>query len=100
MVAFEGLSSAEGGEWDVPGGFYQLHPREAVMPASVVQPMRDFFSNGGGAGAGGQFNVTIQALDAAGVKRLFTQQGGALVNALNTQMRNLNPGLTSAGLPQ
>jgi len=43
VAAFDTLTSAEGGDYNTPGGFYQLHKQEAVMPASVANPMRDFF---------------------------------------------------------
>jgi hypothetical protein len=61
-VAAWDLVSAEGGEYMVRGNgvSYRLHDREAVMPASVADPMRNFFERGGDTNSvnnGGDINL-------------------------------------------
>jgi hypothetical protein len=61
-VAAWDLVSAEGGEYMVRGNgvSYRLHDREAVMPAHVADPMRNFFERGGDTNSvnnGGDINL-------------------------------------------
>jgi hypothetical protein len=46
LQTYAAIAGAEGGEWKVRGNesIYALHDREAVMPASIADPMRNFFS--------------------------------------------------------
>jgi hypothetical protein len=45
------ISSAKGGMWEVGGDqLAQIHHKESVLPANIAEPMRKFFSEGGGSG--------------------------------------------------
>ncbi len=61
------------GAWDLPGDMVaQLHAGEMVVPQTFAQGLRD----GDGAGGGGTFNITIQALDTqSGVQWLRSNMG-------------------------
>jgi hypothetical protein len=86
------VASARGG-YDIPRGINpltQLHEQEMVLPkedANVIRSLRDGGDSVGTKG-GDQFNVTIHAIDAPGIKRLFMNNGGAIADALKVQMRN------------
>jgi hypothetical protein len=90
-AAFAGTmayDSAEGG-YDIPTGvnpLTQLHAREMVLPAQHADVIRSLSESAGGAGAG--TNITIHAVDAVSVRRLFQDHGSALVSALKSQNRN------------
>lgn len=95
VMAFDSLTSAEGGDPMVSAGLYQLHNREMVMPARIADPQRDFFSNpaiqsfianagsgsgssSGGSGSfggmGGNVNIGhIGVLDSTGVKQVLNR---------------------------
>lgn len=93
-AAYAALGVAEGGEWNTgSGGFYMLHPQESVMPANIANPMRDFFTGGGQGGSqgGDQYHITINAVDAGSVSRLFMNNGRALIGSLARAKRNLDP---------
>ncbi|MCX7067336.1 MAG: tape measure protein [Methylococcales bacterium] len=48
VMAFGGLMSSAGGEWDVPQDRLNLvHKNETILPATIAAPMREFFTNGG-----------------------------------------------------
>lgn len=73
--------------FEVPAGsspITRLHEKEMVLPADIATPMRDMLAGGGG---GGGINVTIHAVDAKGVRDLFTKHGSELVRALRQQGR-------------
>jgi hypothetical protein len=83
------LPAAAGG-WLVPhfaqGGILSiLHPREMVLPAHLSDGLQAAITGGG---FGGGHTVNISAVDAAGVARLFRNNGAALIGTLNTAMRN------------
>jgi len=81
------IASASRG-YDIPSGvnpMTQLHQEEMVLPASIANPLRENLAGGGGMGGG--TNITINAVDAKGVKDLFMSHGGALVDALKKQNR-------------
>lgn len=93
VAAFDTLTSAEGGQWYVNGGFYQLHPQESVLPASIANPMRQFFTNGGGSDSGGgDTHIHIHATDARSVKNLIENNSDAVVSAFSKARRNGNRG--------
>lgn len=77
------------GAWDVDKDMVaQLHQGETVAPAAVAPYVRDFLSGGGPGNSGGDtFHLNIQAVDASSVRRLFMQQGSALVKSLQNQIR-------------
>ncbi|MGH6967594.1 MAG: hypothetical protein ACREEN_00625, partial [Stellaceae bacterium] len=88
-----GAVSAEGGAWDIGPNMSLLvaHPRESVMPASVAQPMRDFFANGGAGGHGGQtgdiYQITIQAIDTLTGAQFLKANAPVIMSALSSQRR-------------
>jgi hypothetical protein len=90
------LPSAAGGYYDVPRDqLAMIHKQEMVLPAAHSQRLRSLIEGaeeggaGGGLGSGGgTVNVNISATDAAGVARLFRNNGSALVRALKGQARN------------
>ncbi len=48
VMAFGGMMSAAGGEWNVPSDqVAMVHKNESIIPVAVATPMREFFSNGG-----------------------------------------------------
>lgn len=81
------IASAEGG-YDIPAGLNpmtQLHEKEMVLPSEQADTIRNMAKNGGGSGS---VNVTIHAIDAAGVKKLFMDHGSALIESIKNQNRN------------
>jgi len=88
VLGFAGrIASAEGG-FDIPSGLNpitQLHEKEMVLPAAQADAVRNMAENGG---TGGGMNVTIHAVDAASVKKLFMENGSALFASLKNQNRN------------
>lgn len=72
------IASAEGG-FDIPWGrnpVTQLHSSEMVLPAELANPMREMLKRGGG--GGGDVNVTINTIDAAGVKAFMLKHKAAI----------------------
>jgi len=48
VMAFGGLMSSAGGEWDVPNDRLNLvHKNETILPANIAAPMREFFTKDG-----------------------------------------------------
>jgi hypothetical protein len=97
------LASAEGGWESVPfdGAMTELHKKEMVLPRFLAEGVRQMaepgalqsvvasgVQNAGQQAAGDTFHLTIQAVDAPSVKRLFEQHGPALVSSLRKQGRN------------
>lgn len=81
------MKSASGG-YDIPTGVNpvtQLHQEEMVLPAHIANPLRETLASGGSVGGG--TNITINAIDAKGVKALFMEHGSSLVTALKAQNR-------------
>lgn len=88
-MSFAATASARNG-FDIPAGVNpvtQLHEREMVLPAQQADVIRDM-ADSGSTGANGAFHVTINAVDASSVKKLFMQHGSALVASLKAQNRN------------
>jgi hypothetical protein len=88
MAAMAGAftPSAAGG-YDIPAGtnpLTQLHEREMVLPAKHADVIRGMAGGVGGTG----MTVHINAVDAAGVKKLFMTHGAALADSLKAQARN------------
>lgn len=82
------IASAEGG-FDIPAGvnpITQLHEQEMVLPKAQANAVREMADGG----IGGGTNITIHAVDAKSVERLFKDHGGALVKSLKMQGRNFN----------
>jgi len=81
------VASAAGG-FDIPQGvnpLTQLHENEMVLPSKHADTIRNLGDQGGAQQA--PTNITIQALDAPSVKKLFMDNGSALVTALQKQNR-------------
>ena len=96
-----GIASAAGGMWDVPGTILSvLHPEESVIPASVANPMRDFFSGGAAAGgAGGDIHIhgpLVSAIDTQTGAQFLKNNMRAIAKGLATELRNFNSNLTPA----
>ncbi|HXA47520.1 MAG TPA: hypothetical protein VNW52_07810 [Burkholderiaceae bacterium] len=88
MYASAAAFSAEGG-FDIPAGVNpvtQLHEKEMVLPAKQADAVRDM-ANGKG-GSGGNVNLHVHAMDAQSVKRLFENNGTALMDVIRKQRRN------------
>ena len=96
VLGFAGNFSAAGG-FDVPRGLSpvtRLHPEEMVLPDHLANAVRAMAGNGAGAGGGGGgVNVNINAayVDAAGIRRLFMDNGSALSDSIRRQARNFTP---------
>jgi hypothetical protein len=94
MAMMGNLSSAAGGYWDVPHDqLAAIHKNEMVLPAAHSARLRSMIEGGGdGFGGGGQgggpTSITINAVDAKGVARLFRDNGPALARAMKEQARN------------
>jgi hypothetical protein len=95
-----GIASAAGGMWDVPGTMLSLlHPEESVIPASVANPMRDFFSGGAAAGAGGDIHIhgpLVSAIDTQTGAQFLKNNMRAIAKGLASELRNFNSNLTPA----
>lgn len=79
------LASAAGGWDNVPRDqLAMVHKNEMILPSSLAERVRGMTDTGGG----NPISVTINALDARSVRRLFMSEGGALADALRAQARN------------
>jgi hypothetical protein len=95
VAAFDTLTSAEGGEWVVPGGgLYKLHDQEAVIPAPIANPMRNFFENGGAGGNGAMNFGDIHVAVTAPYGTNAAQWGREVAKAIKREVRNANSDLT------
>jgi transcriptional regulator with XRE-family HTH domain len=86
-MGYQALVPAGFNGFDVPQGvnpLTQLHQREMVLPAGLADTVR---AGGIGGGGGHTFNISVSAIDAKGVSRLFNSSGGALVQTLMRQIR-------------
>lgn len=84
------LPFAEKG-YDVPGDTMAfLHKREMVLPANIADTVRGMAEGGGGGGGGSVNNYTIQAIDAAGVKKFFQRHAREMAKTTSRQMQD-NP---------
>lgn len=80
------LASAAGGWDNVPRDqLAMVHKNEMILPSSLAERVRNMTDTGGGKNP---ISVTINALDAKSVRRLFKNEGGALADALRAQARN------------
>lgn len=86
-MAFAPMASFAVGAWSLPGDMVaQVHQGEMIIPRTFAQDLRD---NGGSlGGGGGDTHLHVHATDAHSVKRLFENNGAALVSALRKQGRN------------
>ena len=73
----------------MPGGsnpITQLHQNEMVLPAGISQGLQSMIAGGGSSNSGSQqgsnVNITIQAVDAQSVQRLFNDNRSALMTTI------------------
>jgi len=95
-----GIASAEGGMWEVPGTILSvLHPEESVIPASVANPMRDFFSAGAATAGGGDIHIhgpLVSAIDTQTGAQFLKNNMRTIARGLASELRNFNAHLTPA----
>lgn len=85
-LAYEAFVPVAAKGYDIPAGvnpLTQLHEKEMVLPAEHAETIRKMAGEGGSA-----TNITINAIDADSVKKLFKKHGVALVDSLKSQSRN------------
>ncbi len=87
------VPSYDVGSWSIPQDqMAMVHAGEMVVPKNFADQMRSGGMMGGGDG-GGALSLTIQAVDANSVARLFKNNAGALADALKHAHRNLKRGM-------
>ena len=80
------IPSAAGG-FDIPAGvnpLTQLHEQEMVLPKDIANPLREQVASGGAAGA---ISVTINAVDAQSVRRLFVDNPDELAAGIRKAVK-------------
>ncbi len=98
-----GFASAAGGIYDIPSDNFivNAHAGEAMLPANIAGPMRDFFNNGGSGqgGGGGGIQVTqiinVSAIDGASVVAHANKFAPIYAKAVTAQLQR-NPSLRGA----
>jgi hypothetical protein len=92
LFGFEkgGIVPSAAGGWAVPqlgsgGTLAQLHSNEMVLPANLSQGIQGMINKGGG--GNNSFGISINAMDASSVSKLFMSNGSQLVAALNSALR-------------
>ncbi|MGL4576361.1 MAG: phage tail tape measure protein [Burkholderiaceae bacterium] len=86
-LAFAPMASAAGG-FDIPAGInpiVQTHAREMILPTEQADVIRDMADGGGG--AGGAMHVTIHAVDAQSIERLFRDNPQAFAAGMKQAAR-------------
>lgn len=101
LAATGAVASAAGGLWDVPGTILSvLHPEESVIPASVANPMREFFSSGASATAPTCdihiHGPLVSAIDTQTGAQFLKNNMRAIAKGLASELRNFNSNLTPA----
>lgn len=97
-----GVASAAGGLWEVPGTMLSvLHPEESVIPASVANPMRDFFAGGSALAPAqtGDIHIhgpLVSAIDTQTGAQFLKNNMRAIAKGLASELRNFNSNLTPA----
>ncbi len=86
-----GMKSAAGG-WDkVPGDqVAQVHKDEMILPAELAEGVRNNIGANSKQGQATNAPINISAVDARGVKRLLSDNGGALSGVMRNQARNFS----------
>jgi hypothetical protein len=82
-----GVLYAETGAWHIADNtLAYLHAGEMVVP----QPFADSLRNAGGTGGGGNFSITINAIDTQTGAQFLKNNASAIASALSGQVRNFN----------
>jgi hypothetical protein len=82
------------GAWNLPNDtLAQLHAGETVLPADFASGFRQAVAGTGNTPGGDTFSITIQAIDTQSGAQFLKDNARTIVTALQTQARNLNPGL-------
>jgi hypothetical protein len=92
-MGFAALASASGG-WDqIPEDqVAQVHKNEMILPAELAEGVRSNLAGGAkDNNQSGGGHIYISAVDAKGVKRLLSDNGGALATVLKNKARNFAP---------
>lgn len=86
-----GIKSAAGG-WDRidRDQVAQVHKDEMILPAELAEGVRQGAAGGASKNQGASSPIYISAVDARGVKRLLSDNGGAVAGALQKQARNFS----------
>lgn len=81
------VASAAGG-WDMVDRdqLAMVHKREMILPADLADRVRGITEPG--IDGGGAISLTINAIDAKSVRRLFNENGPAMAGAMRKQIRN------------
>jgi hypothetical protein len=98
-AAFGAVASAEGGDWQVREGLYQLHTDEMVLPAWAASPLRSMITSGntpsqpandfgGGNKSTGDIHLNVSAMDVRGVKRFLMDNKEHVAEALRKHIRD------------
>ena len=86
-----GLASFDTGAWSLPVDMIaQVHQGEMIVPAGPAAAFRSALSGGDGGGSvqvHHATNFTVQAIDAAGVKQFFNNNGKQILRAINEGVR-------------
>lgn len=93
VEAFGALSSAAGGQWEVPGEqMTLLHPREMVLPAAHADALRQTVAGGGASGTTMHFHFapTVHAVDADGVESMLRNHAPKFAGAVSRHLRARN----------
>lgn len=89
VEAFGALSSARGGQWEVPQPeqLTLLHAKEMVLPAQYAEPLRQTVTAGKGT-RGGDIHLHINAVDAKSFETMLSDNSSALVRTLRKAHRS------------
>jgi hypothetical protein len=96
LFASKAIPSFDVGTWSAPGGLSMLHPGEIVLPPSISAGVRAGTTSIGGVSGGnggGQFNITIQAIDTQTGAQFLKNNMSLIAAGMSAQMRNFNPNL-------
>ncbi len=78
------VSSSAGGDWQIPADRLNfVNKNETILPADKSAGLDSLIKSGGG----GDTHVHIHATDADSVKRMFAQNGSAIMDAIRSQVR-------------
>lgn len=92
MAAASAVPSAAVGMWAVPSDMLAfIHRGETILPADFASGFRSAVSGNGERGGGDHYAITVQAIDTQTAAQFLKSNARAIVAALQSQRRNLNP---------